>query len=46
MKKENGNGFETDADILIEEVDHTPENYEKFVDVIRVTTRKHILMGV
>ena len=42
MEKANWSGYATDVDILIDEVDPTPENYEKFVEVIRVTSRKHI----
>ena len=45
MKKENWSGYATDVDILIEEVDPTPENYERFVEVMRVTSRKHITRG-
>ena len=39
-------GYAIDVDILIDEVDPTPENYERFVEAIRVTSRKHIPMGV
>ena len=38
-------GYATDVDILIEEVDPTPENYERFVEAIRMTSKKHIPMG-
>ena len=43
--KVNWSGYETDGDILIDEVDPTPENYERFVEVIRVTLRRHIPRG-
>ena len=45
LRKENWSGYATDVDILIDAVDPTPENYERFVEVIRVTSRKHIPMG-
>ena len=37
--------FGLDVDILIDEVYPTPENYEGFVEAIRVTSRKHIPRG-
>ena len=43
MRKENWSGYATDVDILIDEVDPTPENYKMFVEAIRVTSRKHDL---
>ena len=45
MRKANWSGYATDIDILIDEVDPTPENYERFVEAIRVTSRKHIPRG-
>ena len=45
LRKENWSGYATDVDILIDEVDPTPENYEMFVEAIRVTSRKHIPRG-
>ena len=45
LRKANWSGYATDVDILIDEVDPTPENYERFVEVIRVTSRKHIPRG-
>ena len=45
LKKENWNEYETDVDILIEETDPIPENYERFVEAIRVTSRNHIPRG-
>ena len=32
--------------MLIDEVDATPENYERFLEAIRVTSRKRIPRGV
>ena len=41
LRKANWSGYATDADILIVEVDPpTPDNYERLVEVIRVTSRK------
>ena len=45
LRKENWSGYATDVDILIDEVDPTPENYERFVEAIRVISRKHIPRG-
>ena len=45
MRKENWSGYTTDDDILIDEVDSTPDNYEMFVEAIRVTSRKHMPRG-
>ena len=45
LRKANSNGYATDIDILIEEVDLTPENYERCVEAIRVTSRRHIPRG-
>ena len=36
QRKENWSGYATDIDILIDEVDSTPENYDRFVEAIRV----------
>ena len=41
----NWSGYATDIDILIDEVDPAPENYDRFVEAICVTSRKHITMG-
>ena len=38
LRKASWSGYTTDVDILIDEVDPTPENYEMFVEVIRVTS--------
>ena len=45
MRKVIWSGYATEVDILIDEVDPTPENYERFVEAIRVTSRKHIPRG-
>ena len=45
MRKENWSGYATDVDILIDEVDPIPENYERFVEAIHVPSRKHIPRG-
>ena len=43
--KSNWNGYATDVNILIDELDPIPENYERFVETICVTSRKHIPRG-
>ena len=43
--KANWSGYATDVDFLVDEVDHTSDNYERFVEAIRVTLRKHIPRG-
>ena len=43
-RKANWSGYAKDIDILIDEVDPTSENYDRFVEVIRVTSRKNISM--
>ena len=45
LRKSNWSGYATDVDIIIDEVDPTLENYERFVEAIRVTSRKHIPRG-
>ena len=45
MRKANWSGYATDVDILIDEVDPTPDNYERFVEAIRVTSRKYKSRG-
>ena len=42
MRKANWSGYATNVDIFIEEVDPTPNNYERFVEAIRVTPEKHL----
>ena len=49
LRKENWSGYTTDVDILIDEVDPTPENYDRFVEDIRVTSRRcrrHYIPGL
>ena len=43
-RKANRSGYATDIDILIDEVDPTPENYGRFVEAIRVAS-KNIYQG-
>ena len=38
-------GFSADLDSNIEEVDAIPENYERFVEMLRMASRKHIPRG-
>ena len=45
LRKENWSGCATDVDILIDEVDPTPDNYKRVAEAIRVTSRKHIPRG-
>ena len=45
LRKANWSRYATYVGILIDEVDPTPENYERFVEAIRVTPRKHIPRG-
>ena len=45
LRKANWSEYTTDVHILIDEVDPAPENYERFVEAIRVTSRKHIPRG-
>ena len=45
LRKANWCGYVTNVDILIDEVVPTPENYDRFVEAIRVTSRKHIPRG-
>ena len=45
LRKANWSGYATDFDIIIDVVDPTPENYERFVEAIRVTSRKRIPRG-
>ena len=45
LRKANWSGYATDIDVRIDEVDPTPENYERFVEAIRVTSKKHIPRG-
>ena len=42
LKKADCEGFSADLDSNIEEVDAIPENYELFVEILRMASRKHI----
>ena len=45
LKKADWEGFSGDLDSNIEEVDAIPENYERFVEMLRMASRKHIPRG-
>ena len=45
MKKADWEGFSADLDSNIEEVDAILENYERFVEMLRMTSRKQIPRG-
>ena len=45
LRKASWSGYATDVDILIDEVGPTPENYDRFVEAIRVTSMTHIPRG-
>ena len=45
MRKTDWNGYSTELGNLIEDVDATPENYGRFIEFRRVTSRKHIPRG-
>ena len=45
LRKVNWTGYATDVDILIEKVDPTPENNERFVEAICVTSGQYIPRG-
>ena len=45
MKKADWGGFSADLNRNIEEVDVIPENYERFVEMLRMASRKHIPIG-
>ena len=42
LKKSDWEGFSADLDSNIEEVDVIPEYYERFVEMLRMASRKHI----
>ena len=46
LRKENWGAYAIDVDILIEEIGPPPEKNKRFVEAIRVTSRKHIPRGV
>ena len=45
LKKSDWEGFSANLDSNIEEVDAIPENYERFVEILRMASRKHIPGG-
>ena len=45
LKKVDWEGFSVDLDSNIEEVDAIPENYKRFVEMLRMASRKHIPRG-
>ena len=45
LKRADWEGFSPDLDCNIEEVDAIPENYERFVEMLRMASRKHIPRG-
>ena len=42
MRKAKWDDFSTDFDEAIEEVEPIPENYDRFIGLIRVVSRRHI----
>ena len=46
MRKAKWDDFSTDFDEAIEEVEPLPENYDRFIGLIRVVSRRHIPRGV
>ena len=45
LRKSKWDDFSTDFDEAIEEVEPIPENYDRFIGVIRVMSRRHIPRG-
>ena len=45
LTKADWEGFSANLDRYIEEVDAIPENYERFVEMLRMASRKHIPRG-
>ena len=45
LRKAKWDDFSTDFDEAIEEVKPIPENYDRFIDRVRVVSRRHIPMG-
>ena len=45
LKKANWDGFSTEFDAAIEEVNSIPENYGRFIVLLRVVSRRHIPTG-
>ena len=46
LKKAKWDDFSTDFDEAIEEVEHILENYDRFICLVHVVSRRHIPMGV
>ena len=46
LMKAKWDDFSTDFDEAIEEVEPIPENYDKFIGLVRVVFRRHIPRGV
>ena len=44
-RKAKWNDFSTDFDEAIEEVEPIPENYDRFIGLVRVVSRRHLLRG-
>ena len=42
LKKANWDGFSTEFDVAIEEVNPIPETYGRFIELLRVVSRRHI----
>ena len=45
LRKADWDGYSTELDKLIEDVEPIPENYGGFVDKVRVPSRRHIPRG-
>ena len=45
LRKAKSDDFSADFDEAIEEVEHIPENYDRFIGLIRVVSRRHIPRG-
>ena len=45
MRKAKWDDFSTDFDEAIEEVEHIPENYNRFIGFVRMVSRRHIARG-
>ena len=45
LRKADWDGYSTELDKLIEDVEPTPENYSQFVEKMRVASRRHIPRG-
>ena len=45
LRKAKWDNFSTDFDEAIEEVEPIPENYDRFIGLVRVVSRRHIPRG-